>query len=140
MDDAAEFVVHQRTGVNANQRLCSRPDVIRGQIRAVGKLRVDQAVNRNRRVRSDLDKAVEGEGEAVVEFICQVLQKTRIVDGNIKRQVTGVDEVGVLRMCLGCQHLCWIALVVAHEFGLCLQTTDKVEEVLCLIFLGNKVG
>ena len=96
MDDPTEFVVHQRAGVYAYQRLGRRPDVIRGQVAAVGELGVDQAVNRNGGVRSDLDKAVEGEGEAVVEFVCQILQQTRVINGNIKRQVTGVDEVGII--------------------------------------------
>ena len=96
MDDPTEFVVHQGTSVDAYQRLSRRPDVIRGQVAAVGELGVDQAVNRNGGVRSDLDKAVEGEGEAVVEFVCQILQQTRVINGNIKRQVTGVDEVGII--------------------------------------------
>ena len=96
MDDASEFVVHERTGVNADQRLSRRPDVIRGQIAAVGELRVDQAVNRNCGVRCDLDKAVEGEGKAVVEFVCQILQKTRVVNRNVQREVGAVDEISVL--------------------------------------------
>ena len=100
MDDSAEFVVHQRAGVNADQRLGRRPDVIRGQVRAVGKLGVDQAVHRDCRVRGDLDKGVQGEGQAVVQFVCEVLEQAGIINGNIKRQVTGVDEVGVLAVLL----------------------------------------
>ena len=119
MDDPTEFVVHQRAGVYAYQRLGRRPDVIRGQVAAVGELGVDQAVNRNGGVRSDLDKAVEGEGEAVVEFVCQILQQTRVVDGYIKCQVTGVDEVGII-LCLGRQCHHWGTLIVAYEIGLYL--------------------
>ena len=59
--NATKFVVHERTSVDAYQRLSSRPDVIRGQIRAVCKLDVDQVINRNSRVSGKLDKGVEGE-------------------------------------------------------------------------------
>ena len=123
MINATEFVVHQRTGVYAYQRLGRRPDVIRGQIAAVGELGVDQAVNRNGGVRGDLDKAVEGEGEAVVEFVCQILQQTRVVDGHIKRQVTGVDEVCVLADC--CNDL--VAGLANGRTALCFRTPASLS-------------
>jgi len=69
MDNATKFVVHESPCVYGYQRLYGRAKVVRGEVRSVGKLDVDQAVNRSRRVRSDLDKGVEGEGEAVVEFV-----------------------------------------------------------------------
>ena len=91
MDDPTEFVVHQRTSVDAYQRLGRRPDVIRDQVAAVGERGVDQAVNRNRRVRCDLDKAVEGEGEAVVQFIREILKEPGVVDCNVQSEVRTVD-------------------------------------------------
>ena len=57
---------------------------------------VDQRVNRNSRVRSDLDKGVEGKGESVVEFVCQILEQTRVIDCHVQREVGRVDEVRVL--------------------------------------------
>jgi len=91
MDNATKFVVHERTGVNADQRLSRAADVIRSQVRAVGELGVDQGVNRNRRVRCDLDKAVEGESQAVVQFIREILKEPGVVDCNVQSEVRTVD-------------------------------------------------
>ena len=100
--NATEFVVRQRASIDANQGLCSTANVVRGQVRAVGKLDVDQAINRNCRISGKLDKAVEGEGEAVVQLVREILQKTRIIDCNVQREVRRVDEIRVLSaMCLG---------------------------------------
>ena len=96
MNDSAKFVVHERTSVDAYQRLCSRPDVIRGQIRAVCKLDIDQVINRNSRVSGKLDKGVEGESQAVVQFVCQVLKETRVVNCNVQGKVGTINEISIL--------------------------------------------
>ena len=61
MFNATVLVVYERTGVYRLQRLNRRAKVVRGEVGTVGKLDVDQAIDRNRTVRSDLDKGVEGE-------------------------------------------------------------------------------
>ena len=61
MDNSAKLVIHKRAGVHRDQRLNRRAKVIRGEVAAVGELDVDQVINRNRRVRCNLDKGVEGE-------------------------------------------------------------------------------
>jgi hypothetical protein len=59
-------------------------------------LNVDQGINRNSRVSGKLDKGVEGEGQAVVQLICEILQQTRVINGDIECKVAGVDEIRVL--------------------------------------------
>ena len=99
VDDSAVLVVYERPCVDRYQRLNCRAKVVRRQVRAVGQLRVYQRVNRNRRVRCNLDQRVEGEGKPVVEFVGQTLEQTRIIDCYIQREVGRVDEVGVLPDC-----------------------------------------
>jgi len=119
MDNSTKLVVHERPSVYADQRLNRRAKVVRSEIAAVGKLDVDQAIDRNCRVSRKLDKGVKGEGEAVVKFVCQILEQTGVINRDIKCEVGGVDEVRVLpAMCLGHQHHCWGALDVTIEFRL----------------------
>lgn len=61
VDYSAILVVHERPCVYRCQALYRATKVVRSQVRSVGKLDVDQAVNRRRRVRSDLDQGVESE-------------------------------------------------------------------------------
>jgi len=96
VDDSTKFVVHERTSVDAYQRLSSRPDVIRSQIRAVCKLDIYQAIDRNSRVSGKLDEGVEGESQAVVQFVCQVLKETRVVNCNVQGKVGTVNEISIL--------------------------------------------
>ena len=96
MDNSTVAVVHERPCVYAYQRLYCRAKIVRRQIRAVCKLDVDQRVHRNSRVRSDLDKGVQGKGQPVVQFVCQILEQTGIIDCHVQREVRRVDEVGVL--------------------------------------------
>ena len=60
--DSAKLVVHERPSIYADQGLNRRAQVIRGEVRSVGKLDVDQAIDCNCRVCGKLDKGVEGEG------------------------------------------------------------------------------
>ena len=73
MDDSTVFVVHEGPSVDADQRLNRRAKVVRSEVRTVCQLDIYQVVNRNCRVSGKLDKGVEGESEAVVEFVCQIL-------------------------------------------------------------------
>lgn len=142
MDDAAEGVVHERTGVYRDEGLGRRADVVRRQVGAVRQLDVHQRVHCDSRVSGELDKGVQGERQAIVQFVREVLEQAWVVDSRVEREIGRVDEVSVLLRCLGCQNLFWIALVIAHEFGLCLQTktADKVEEVFSLLSLRYEVG
>jgi len=119
VNDAPEFVVHERTCVYGNQRLSGGTNVVGRQVGAVCELDVDQAINRNCRVSGKLDKGVEGEGEAVVEFVGQILQQTGVINCNVKCKIAGVDEIGII-LCLGRQCHHWGTLMVAHEIGLYL--------------------
>ena len=97
MNNAPEFVVHERACVYGYQGLSDGTNVVSRQVGAVCELSVDLIVNRNRRVSGKLDKGVESEGQAVVQLICEVLQQARVINGNIKCEVAGIDEIGVLR-------------------------------------------
>ncbi len=96
VDDSAVAVVHEGPCVYAYQRLHCRAKVVRRQVGAVCKLDVDQRVHRDSRVRSDLDKGVQGKSQPVVQFVCQILEQTRVIDCYVQREVRRVDEVGVL--------------------------------------------
>jgi hypothetical protein len=168
VNDAPEFVVHERTCVHGYQRLSGGTNVVGRQVGTVCELNVDQGVNRNSRVSGKLDKGVEREGQAVVQLICEVLKQTRIVDCNVKGEVRTVDEISILTdcgqnlvagfrertsdsafsrlvqvsgkqcvgvdfMCLGRQHLCWGALVVADENRLCLRIIEKTNCIAQLL-------
>src|SRR6202034_4674140 len=63
---------------------------------AVRQLDVHQRVNRNSRVSGELDKGVQGERQAIVQFVCEVLEQARIVDCHVQREIGRVDEVSVL--------------------------------------------
>lgn len=74
MNDSAKFVVHERTCVHGYQGLSGGTNVVGRQVGTVCELNVDQVVNRNSRVSGKLDKGVEGEGQAVVQLICEILE------------------------------------------------------------------
>jgi hypothetical protein len=112
MDNPAKLVVHKRASIHRDPGLNRRAKVVRREVRAVGQLDVDQVVNRNCGVRCDLDKRVEGESQAVVKFVCQILEQT-----------------GIVAFCLGRKHHCFGALTVAREIRLYLHLRRGVRRI-----------
>ena len=115
MDNATEFVVHERPCVDTYQRLNRRAKVVRGEVGAVGQLDVDQRVDRNRRVRCNLDKGVEGKSKPVVQFVGQILKQAGIVDCNVQGKIRTVNAAS-----LGCRCYQRSTLEITNERGLYL--------------------
>lgn len=104
MNNSAELVVHKRAGIHRNEALRYATKVVRRQIRTVRQRGVDQGIDSGCRIGRDLNEGVQGQCEAVVEFVGQVLQ-----------------EAGIIALCLGYRCHQRSAPVVTHGIRLYLH-------------------